>query len=321
MTPKKDKETHRDPTAVYPDTSPTLRLAYRIFGPGHNEPEELDGVKNQMFIHGIPEAGESWLTPLGQEIQRNLDLSVEKILEAYSTYKKEIERMNGWDNIERKRKQARLDSDEDGGGDWVVDLKSDGKIKSVAHEWAEGEDPYEQFWRDPVLWLDKAEALARARTMRGSIAEMNATLRKIQGFCERRTGLGNDLRQALASCEDHLHDLIAYSEGLEDVIKMHQGKSRGTKWESRDRPGVTFGPKVPWAIHRVYELDERLDAMKPVMAACERTQNRLASTKLLTTTKELHLELRVKLVRFATLCLAEEARNEFKKEFEEKLKQ
>ncbi|KAG6357373.1 hypothetical protein INS49_013250 [Diaporthe citri] len=320
MTPKKDKETHRDPTVVYPDTSPSLRLAYRIFGPGHNEPEKLDSVKDKMFIRGVPEAGESWLTPLGQEIQRNLDLSVEKILEAYSTYKREIERMNRWDNVHKKRKQARLDRDEDG-GDWVADLKTDGKIKSVVHDWAEGEDPYEQFWKDPALWLNKEEALVRTRAMRGSVAEMNATLRKIQGFCERRMGLGNDIHQALARCEIHLHDLIAYSEGLEEVIRMHEGKSRGTTWESRDRPGVTFGPKVPWAIHRVYELDERLDSMKPVLAACERTQNRLASTKLLTTTKVLHVELRVKLVRFAALCLAEEARNEFEKEFEEELKQ
>lgn len=102
---------------------------------------------------------------------------------------------------------------------------------------------------------------------------------------------------------------------------MHEGKSRGTKWESRDHPGVTFGPKVPWAIHRVYELDERLNAMKPVMAACERTQNKLGTTKLLTATKQLHVELRFRLVRFAALCLAEEARDEFKKEFEEELKQ
>ncbi|KAI7774930.1 hypothetical protein LA080_007669 [Diaporthe eres] len=320
MTPQKDKEPDRDPTVVYPDTSPRLRLAYRIFGPGHNEPEELEAVKNKMFIHGTPQAGESWLTPLGQEVQRNLDLSVEKILEAYATYKKEIDRLNGWDDVHKKRKQARLDGDEDG-GDWVAELKSDGKIKSVARDWAEGEDPYEQFWRDPALWLDKDEALERTRTMRGSIAEMNATLRKVEEFFRRTTGLGRDLHQALTRCVAHLHDLTAYAEGLEGVIKMHGGMSRGTKWESRDRPGVTFGPKVPWAIHRVYELDERLDAMKPVMAACERTQNRLPSTKLLTTTKQLHVELRVKLVRLATLCLAEEARDEFKKEFEEELKQ
>lgn len=319
MTPKKDRETHRDPTAVYPDTSPTLRLAYRIFGPGHNEPEELDSVKNQMFIHGIPEAGESWLTPLGQEIQRNLDLSVAEILEAYATYKKEIERMNGWDSVQRKRKQAQLDGDQDGGEDWVVELKSNGKIKSVAHEWGEDEDPYEQFWRDPALWLDKEEALARTRAMRDSIAEMNATFWKVKDFCSRRMGLGEYLDQVLRRCKNHLQDLSAYAEGLELVIRMHAGKSRGTKWESRDRPGVTFGPKVPWAIHRVYELDERVDAMKPVIAASERTKNRLSSTKLLTSTKELRVELRVKLVRFAALCLAEEARNDFKKEFEEKL--
>lgn len=221
MTPTKDKETDRDPTVVYPDTSPRLRLAYRIFGPGHNEHEELEGVKNKFFIHCQPEAGESWLTPLGQEVQRNLDLSVEEILEAYGVYKKEIDRMNGWDDVHNKRKQARLDGDEDG-GDWVTELKSDGKIKSVAHDWAEGEDPYEQFWRDPALWLDKEDALSRTRTMRGSIGEMDATLRKVQNSCKRRTGLGNDIYQALAKCETHLHDLTKYAEGLEAVIKSKQ---------------------------------------------------------------------------------------------------
>lgn len=321
MTPKKDKETHRDATVVYPNTTDLLRLAYRIFGPGHNELEDLDSVKNKMFIRGIPEEGESWLTALGQETQRSLDVSVTEILEAYAVYMKEIERMNGWDNVHKKRKQAQLDGSEDAGDDWVVELKSNGKIKSEAHEWAEGEDPYEQFWKDPALWLDRDDALARARAMRGTIAEMNATLPKVHDFYTRKMEFSRDFHEILAACANHLRDLTTYAEVLEDVIKMHEGKSRGTTWESRDRPGVTFGPRVPWAIHRVYDLDERLEAMKPVLAACEHTQHRLAQTNLLTTTKELRMELRFKLVRFAALCLAEEARNDFKKELEEKLKQ
>lgn len=315
MTVKKDKETHRDPTSVYPNTTALLRLAYRIFGPGHNEPEDLESVKNTMFIRGIPEEGESWLTPLGQETQRSLDVSVTEILEAYAVYMKEIERMNGWDNVHKKRKQAQLDGNEDGGDDWVVELKSNGRIKSVAHEWAEGEDPYEQFWRDPVLWLDRQEALARSRAMRSSIRDMNATLRDIEVFYERKAS--KDLDQVVASSVAHMNDLTVYAEVLEEVIKMHGGKSRGTTWESRDRPGVTFGPRVPWAIHRVWELGERVDAMEPIMAACKRTQARLVTTKLITTTKELRLELRVKLARVAALCLAEEARDDFRKELGE----
>lgn len=325
MTPPNDKEIDRDPTVVYPENSPPLKRAYRIFGPGHNELEELDKVKNDMFVSGIPEQGESWLTPLGQEIERNLGVGVAEILEAYTAYKNEIERMNSVDRMHVKRKEASSSGsegkDEDGGGEWVVNVNANGKIRGEHHTWAEGEDPLEQFWKDPGLWLSRAEALARMQTMRSSIAETSATLREIERFYEQKMQPSKDLDQAVAKSVYLLQDLAVYAEKIEKVIRMHAGLSRGTTWESSDRPGVTFGPNVPWCIHRVYELDERIDAMKPVMAACERTRARLAPTKLLTVRKELRAELRLRLVRFAALCLPEEKRDGFKKGLEEELKQ
>lgn len=329
MTPKKDKETHRDPTTAYPDNSPTLRRAYRIFGPGLNEPQTLENLKNDMFVRGVPEQGETWLTPHGQEVGRTLGVGVAEILEAYGAYKTEIERMNEADRVEKKRKQARVggggDSSEAGGdedeeeeeadddGQYVVEVNASGKIKGEPTVWGEDEDPYEQFWRDAALWLSRQDALSRTRTMRASIAEMNTTLMELQRFYKHKMQPGADLDTVVATSVDHLHDLTDYAAHLEEVIKMHEGKSPGTTWESRDKPGVTFGPNVPWAIYVVHELDERIDDMKPVLAACKRTQGKLAGTKLLTTIKQLRVELRVKLVQFATFCLPEEARAEFKK--------
>lgn len=330
MPPKKDREIHRDPTTVYPDNSPTLRRAYRIFGPGLNEPSALENLKNDIFVRGVPEHGETWLTPHGQEIGRTLGVGVAEILEAYGAYKTEIERMNEVDRIEKKRKQVRVgggvdeDENEDEDkedGQYVVEVNANGKIRGEPTVWDEDEDPYEQFWRDAALWLSRANALSRTRTMRASIAEMNTTLRELQRFYKHKMQPGADLDGVVATSVDHLHDLSDYARHLEEVIKMHEGKSAGTTWESRDRPGVTFGPNVPWAIYVVHELDERIDDMKPVLAACKRTQGKLAATKLHTTTKELRVELRVKLVRFATFCLPEEARGEFKKALEEESRQ
>lgn len=338
MTPKKDKETHRDPTTVYPDNSPTLRRAYRIFGPGLNEPETLENLKNDMFVSGVPEQGETWLTPLGQEVGRTLGVGVAEILEAYGAYKNEIERMNEADRVEKKkkRKQARVGSSGGGGGSegasegssgdedeeeedgqYVVEVNASGKIKGEPTVWGEDEDPYEQFWRDAALWLSRQDAISRTRSMRASIAEMNTTLMELQRFYKHKMQPGADLDTVVATSVDHLHDLTDYAAHLEEVIKMHEGKSAGTTWESRVKPGVTFGPNVPWAIYVVHELDERIDDMKPVLTACKRTQGKLAGTKLLTTTKALRVELRVKLVQFATFCLPEEARAEFKKAIEE----
>lgn len=338
MTPQKDKETNRDPTAVYPENSPRLARAYRIFGPGHNELETLESLKNDMFVRGIPEQGETWLTPLGQEIERSLSVGVAEILEAYATYKNEIERMNRVDQIHKKRKQAHLGGSGEGGGrgedeneneneaegssgGFVVQVGANGKIRGVPHDWAEGEDPYEQFWRDPALWLTRAEALTKTRAMRSSIADMSTTIRGVQRFCDQKMAAGRDLGRAVAKSTAHLQDLALYAEKLEEVVRMHAGLSRGTTWESRDQPGVTFGPGVPRAIHLVCELDGRVDEMGPVAAACERTRARLASTKLLTTARELRVDLRVKLERFAALCLPEEARDAFKKALQEELKQ
>lgn len=334
MTPKKDKETHRDPTTVYPDNSPTLRRAYRIFGPGLNEHKTLENLKNDMFVSGVPEQGETWLTPHGQEVGRTLGVGVAEILEAYGAYKNEIERMNEADRVEKKRKQARVNSNGGGGssedenededeeeddGQYVVEVNASGKIKGELTVWGEDEDPYEQFWRDAALWLSRQDALSRTRTMRASIAEMNTTLMDLQRFYKHKMQAGADLDTIVATSVDHLHDLTAYAGHLEEVIKMHEGKSPGTTWASRDKPGVTFGPNVPWAIYVVHELDERIDDMRPVLAACRRTQGKLGGTKLLTTTKALRVELRVKLVQFAALCLPEEARAEFKRALADEL--
>lgn len=340
MTPKKDKETHRDPTTVYPDNSPTLKRAYRIFGPGLNESETLESVKNDMFVRGVPGQGETWLTPLGQEIGRTVGVGVAEILEAYGAYKTEIERMNEADRVGKKRKQARVGGgsssssggggvdedenegeDEEGDGQYVVEVNANGKIKGEPAVWDEDEDPYEQFWRDAALWLSRADALSRTRAMRASIAEMNTVLMELQRFHKHKMQPGADLDGVVAASVDHLHDLTDYARHLEEVIKMHEGKSAGTTWESRERPGVTFGPNVPWDIYVVHELDERIDDMRPVLAACRRTQGKLAATKLHTTTKELRVELRVKLVQFATFCLPEEKRGEFKKALQEELNQ
>lgn len=321
-TPKRDKEVNRDPTTVYPDTSPPLQRAYRIFGPGHNDLATLEGLKDEMFIIGTPEAGESWLTPMGQEVASSLGASVAEILQAYGRYKEEIERMNKADRIHEKRKQAQGDSgdSEDEENEYFVEVNANGKIKGVPREWGEDEDPLEQFWRDPVLWLSKTEALSRIQGMRASIAEMNATMRDIQRFYQQKMESSKDLDQGVERSVDILHEMTFYSETLEEIIDMHDSECPGTTWESRDQPGVTFGPKVPWVIHRLYDLDERVDEVKPVMTACKRTRLQLAGTKLLTTKKQLRAELRFRLVRFATLCLPEAARDDFKKELEEELK-
>lgn len=336
MTPQKDKETNRDPTTVYPENSPRLARAYRIFGPGHNELETLENLKNDMFVRGTPGQGETWLTPLGQEIERSLSVGVAEILEAYATYKSEIERMNRVEQIHKKRKEAHLSGGGEGGGrgedenedqaegssgGFVVQVGANGKIRGVPHDWAEGEDPYEQFWRDPALWLTRAEALSKTRAMRSSIAEMSTTMRGVQRFYNQKMTADRDLGRAVAKSAAHLEHLTLYAEKIEEVITMHAGLSRGTTWESRDQPGVTFGPAVPRAIHLVCELDGRVDEMGPVAAACERTRARLASTRLLTTARELRVDLRVKLERFAALCLPEEARDAFKEALQEELKQ
>ena len=334
MSPKKGTLANREPTVVYPDTSPQLMIAYRIFGPGHDKLDDLECQKTRIF-KSRPIDGESVLTSLGQDIVKSLNVNVSQISAAYMRYEAEIKRMNKAERIHEKRKRAQFDGagaedeeedEDDSDGDGVLEVDADGNVagalkRGKSHVWDEDEDPYEQFYSDPALWITRENALARTRAMRATIAEMNKNLRTIQVFYNKKMESNMDLDQGV---ERSVHNLLAvtlYAEKLEHLIRLHDDMYPETCWKSRDRMNVTFGEKVPWTIHKIWDMEERLGDMKPVMTACKSTVTKLAKTNLITETKELRAGLRVKLVKFAALCLAEEARDDFKNELEEELKQ
>lgn len=60
----------RSPTKIYPDRE--LCVAYRIFGPGHNDLGDLKSTRDRLFKRGLTEPGESPLTTGKQLLDRVL---------------------------------------------------------------------------------------------------------------------------------------------------------------------------------------------------------------------------------------------------------
>lgn len=267
---------------------------------------------------------------MGQEIQAQTGFTIAVIHEAYEAYRAQVAHMNEMDRIlETCKKRAAAtdgddnnDSDEtDDYDDCILETDEKGKNRGTQHEWEQGEDPYAQFWKVPALWLNKGTAQARVVGMRHQIYDMLERLRAIESYYKAEMQPTRDIDQCVLHSVDNMADLAAYAKGLEQIIRSHEDKSPGTMWRSRDQPGVTFGPWVPWVIHRVYELDERLRDMAAPFDLARLVPSKLDTTRMLTTIKELRAELREKLLEIAGLCLPEQSREGFKKELEEQLKE
>lgn len=271
---------------------------------------------------------------MGQEIQAQTGFSIAKIQEAYEMYRAQVAHMNEMDRVLEtcKKRAAAADGDDDHNDgrdasdsddydDCILETDGKDRVRGAQHEWEEGEDPYAQFWKVPVLWLNKGTAQARVVGMRHQIADILERLRGIESYYKAEMQPTRDLDQSILHSVENMADLAAYAKGLEEVIRSHEDRSPGTTWQSRDQPGVTFGPWVPWVIHRVYELDERLRDMAAPFELARLVPSKLDTTRMLTTTKELRAELREKLVEIAGLCLPEQSREGFKKELEEQLKE
>ncbi|KAL1853564.1 hypothetical protein Daus18300_011768 [Diaporthe australafricana] len=327
MTPrKKDHEKNREATIVYPNTSPELLLAYRIFGPGHRDVEKLDEAKNDILRPKTADRdGEVELKPVGEDIKKTLNVDLEKILAMYEAYKREIERMKKVERIHEKRKLAQRDGIDNANGDDSDEVEEiDPNAESSEddmNEFGQGEDPYEQFYKDPALWLSKKTALTRQQASIASLRNMRATLDDIRTFYNGKMSPGRDLEQCIEASAQNLDGLIRYAGIVEQVILIHENKCPQSTWKSRNRMNDTFGERVPWIINKVYNIEDRVKGMKPDLAASKRLRLRLASAGLPTTTQATRKELRSKLVRFATLCLAASTRADFKKELEDEAKQ
>lgn len=327
MTPrKKDTEKSRDATLVYPNISPELLLSYRIFGPGHEKVEDLDKAKIRIVRPQTAEPdGEQEFTQLGEDLKNDLEVDLTKTLAVYEAYKKEIERMNKVDRIHQKRKLAQCDGIEDTNGDDSDEVEEiDPNAESSEddmNEFGKGEDPYEQFYMDPALWLSKEDALTRQQASIASLRNMRTTLDEIRTFYNEKMAPGKDIDQCIGASARNLDALIRYAGMVEQVITMHENKCPKSTWKSRERMNVTFGEKVPWIINKVYNVEDRINDMKPALAASKRLRHKLASTRLLTTTQDTRKMLRAKLIRFAVQCFAASARTKFKKELDEEAKE
>ncbi|KAK7731794.1 hypothetical protein SLS53_008615 [Cytospora paraplurivora] len=129
MTPTKDKQRYkyRPATVVYPQITPELTLAYRIFSPGLAHEEGLEKLEMQM--HRITEdvyvdeevtfeKGKQVRRGVGilEDLKKQMGVTEDQITEAYNAYKAEIERMMEEDCAYLAAK-ARGEVAEDSGGD------------------------------------------------------------------------------------------------------------------------------------------------------------------------------------------------------------
>ncbi|ROW11931.1 hypothetical protein VPNG_05251 [Cytospora leucostoma] len=132
MTPTKDKQRYkyRPATVVYPQMTPELTLAYRIFSPGLAHEEGLGKLEMQM--HRITEDvyvdeevtfedGKQVRRGVGilEDLKKQMGVTEDQITEAYKAYKAEIERMMDEDRayLAAKARGEVPEEDGDGGGD------------------------------------------------------------------------------------------------------------------------------------------------------------------------------------------------------------
>lgn len=130
MTPTKDKQgdKYRPATVVYPQMTPELTLAYRIFSPGLAHEEGLEKLEMQMrritedvYVDEEVtfEDGKQVRRGVGilEDLKKQIGVTEDQITEAYNAYKAEIERMMEGDRAylaAKARGEVAEDSDGDG---------------------------------------------------------------------------------------------------------------------------------------------------------------------------------------------------------------
>ncbi|KAL1855841.1 hypothetical protein Daus18300_010915 [Diaporthe australafricana] len=118
---------------------------------------------------------------------------------------------------------------------------------------------------------------------------------KVLGNYDRVQQLGNFPTQNPARNDHHNdHQNDHHNDFAEAVV-------HAVPCDFKETMVVIFS--YPWVINKVYNFEDRVKGMKPALAASKRLHLRLASTRLLTTTKKTRKELRSNLVRFAPLCI------------------